>query len=199
MATITAATERDDVYRFSVHQYQQICSAGIIPEDERVELLQGVIYPKMTKNPDHILATELVQQVLSQLVGPGWFVSMQNPVEIESDDSQPEPDAKVVRGDPRDYAGRHVGPHDLALVVEVADTSHRRDLEKRGRYATAAIPYYWIINLNSREVEAYWGPTEAEEQAATYRESQVFDEAAVLPLVLDGREVAQVLVRDLLP
>jgi hypothetical protein len=199
MATITSATEQDDVYRFSVHQFQQICAAGIIPENERVELLQGVIYPKMTKNPDHILATELLQQVLSQFVGPGWFVSMQNPVEIESDDSQPEPDAKVVRGDPRDYEGRHVGPHDLALVVEVADMSYRRDLEKRFRYATAAIPYYWIVNLIGRQVEAYWGPTEAEEQAATYREFQVFEEDAMLPLVLDGQEVAQVPVRDLLP
>lgn len=55
----------------------------------------------------------------------GWYVDAQEPITL--DDSEPEPDVVVVRGNTRDYLDRHPDPQDLALVVEVADSTLERD------------------------------------------------------------------------
>ncbi len=104
----------------------------------------------------------------------------------------------VVRGAAGDYPDRHPGPQDLLLVVEVSDSSLRRDQGfKKVMYAKAAIPVYWIVNLIDRRVEAYSDPTGAVEQP-NYRLHRDFDEADHVPVVIEGREVAKIPVRDVL-
>ena len=69
----------------------------------------------------------------------GWYVDAQEP--ITTSDSEPEPDVVIVRGDTRQYLNRHPGAQDLALVVEVADTSLQRDRTSKKRlYARVGIP-----------------------------------------------------------
>jgi Uma2 family endonuclease len=43
------------------------------------------------------------------------------------------------------------------LVVEVADTSLRKDRRKSRTYAAAGVPEYWIVNLVDVVVEVYAG------------------------------------------
>jgi Uma2 family endonuclease len=188
----------DRLYRLSVGQYHRMAEAGILSGDDAVELLEGLLVTKMTRNPPHIIATELVQLALVQAVPDGWFVSMQNPVTLFASDSEPEPDAKIVRGNPRDYLGRKPGPEDVPLVVEVADSSHPDDLEKRRTYAGAAIPVYWILNLKLQRLEVYTDPTGATEEPS-YRKVQIFEHDDEVPLWLGGREAARIRVSDLLP
>ena len=62
------------------------------------------------------------------------------------DESEPEPDLAVVRGEPIHFLEAH--PAVPALVVEVAETSLQLDRElKGGLYARAGLPEYWMINL----------------------------------------------------
>ena len=76
------------------------------------------------------------------------------------DYNEPEPDLSVVRGESDDYTDHHPGPADIALVVEVADSSLSRDRgEKRDNYARAGIPVYWIVNLVGRQLEVSSNPT----------------------------------------
>ena len=104
-----------------------------------------------------------------------------------------------MRGADRDYPQRHPGPGDLLLVVEVADSSLRRDQGvKKVIYAKASIPVYWIVNLIDRRVEVYSEPSCATERA-DYRLREDFGDSEQLPLVIEGREVAKIAVRDLLP
>ena len=77
----------------------------------------------MTKKPPHTIASDAVVFWLARVLPEGWYCSAQNPLSIPEDDSEPEPDAKVVRGRPQDYRDRQPGPRDVALVVEVSDTS----------------------------------------------------------------------------
>ena len=65
----------------------------------------------------------------------------------------------VIRGTILDYPARKPGPADVALVVEVAESSLREDRKVLARYAWANIPVAWIVNLNDRAVEVYTGPT----------------------------------------
>jgi Uma2 family endonuclease len=197
-----AAPLFERLYRLSVDQYHRMAEAGILGEDDPVELLEGLLVTKMTKNPPHIIATELLQQALTRVVPAGYFCSMQNPISMPDDDSEPEPDAKVVRGHPRDYRGRKPGPADVVLVIEVSDTSYPDDLRKRVVYARAGIPAYWIIDLNASRLEVYSAPTgpgPGPGGSASYSKAETFGPDDEVPLVLHDREVARLLVRDVLP
>ena len=74
-------------------------------------------------------------------------------------DSKPEPDRCVVRGTVRDYEERTPEPADIALVVEIADSSLAEDRKLAAEvYGPAGIPVYWIVNLVDRQVEVYTDP-----------------------------------------
>ncbi len=185
------------LYRFTHAQYERMAEAGILTGDDHVELLEGVIVRKMTKHTPHIVATGLVQDALTSAVSTGWFVQIQDP--FVTVDSEPEPDALVIRGRRRDYSQRKPGASDLGLVVEVSDTSLSEDRTlKYGIYARAGIPAYWIVNLPERQLEVYGLPTgpcdnpEFTAQAALGPDQDV-------ELVLDGNAVARIRVAELLP
>jgi Uma2 family endonuclease len=189
----------DRLYRLTVDQYHAMAEAGILGTDDRIELLEGLLVTKMTKRDPHILATELAQGVLIRALPGGWYVSMQNPITIAECDSEPEPDAKVVRGTPRDFKGRRVVGSDVALVVEVSDSTLRDDqTTKKALYARAMIPSYWIVNLPANRLEVYSDPT-GPDPSPDYRRRSEHGPDDVVPLILDGQEVARIAVRDLLP
>jgi Uma2 family endonuclease len=190
----------ESLYRLSVKQYHAMIRAGILTEDDQVELLDGVLIAKMSKNPPHIVATELLQQALSPLLPAGWYLSMQNPLTTKS--SEPEPDAKIVKGAPRQYLKRKPGPSKIPLAIEVADKSLKRDRGVKKRiYALVRIPTYWIINLVDRCVEAYTNPTgPATEQnpEPDYRQVKRFSPGDSVPVILGGREVGRIAVDEIL-
>lgn len=197
VAVPPADPEYGPLYRVSVEQYLEMIRADILRDEDRVELLEGVIVAKMTRHPSHVLATRLILDALGHIPLNGWFVAKEDP--IQTRDSVPEPDCSVIRGAIRDYALRHPGLGDMALVVEVAESSLARDRGAKMRiYARAAIPVYWLINLNDRRVEVYTDPTGPADHP-TYRQGWAFGPEDELPVILDGREVARIAVRDLLP
>jgi Uma2 family endonuclease len=182
-----------DLWRLGVDQYHAMVEAGILTTDDPVELLDGYLVAKMPKNPSHTAATYLVRKALERLVPSGWLVHAQEPVTLAS--SEPEPDVLVVRGEPRHYLDRHPGPRDVALVVEVADASLRKDrgLKKR-LYAEAGIALYWVVNLVDRRLETY-----AEPSGSDYRQKQEYGPDDEVAVVVGGVEVGRVAVRDVLP
>src|SRR5438445_4118523 len=100
-APVTGLTEvpaipKDFIWPLSVEQYHEMIRAGILTEDDPVELLEGILVVKMAKNPPHSSATRKMRTALERLVPTGWFVDIQEPVTTES--SEPEPDLAIVRG-----------------------------------------------------------------------------------------------------
>jgi Uma2 family endonuclease len=180
-----------------VDEYHEMIRAGILKSGDPVELLEGWLILKMSKNPPHRLATYLARKAIEAAVPSGWYVDSQEP--ITTADSEPEPDITVVRGDPRQYGDRHPGPQDLALAVEVSDASLPRDSTLKKRiYARAGVPVYWIINLIDRKVEVFTNPTGPADEP-DYRDHRGFAPADRVPVVLDGREVGSIVVSELLP
>jgi Uma2 family endonuclease len=194
---VAPAEPADELWRLSIDQYHAMIREGILTEDDPVELLEGLLIRKMSKKPPHSVVTCLVRKALERLVQAGWHVNTQEPITCE--DSEPEPDVKVVRGAPRDYLNRHPGPQDVALVVEVTDSSLAQDRGiKKRLYAGARIPVYWIVNLLERQIEVYTDPSGPAEQP-DYGRRQDFHAADKAPLVIEGREIGQIAVADLLP
>ncbi|WP_437203562.1 Uma2 family endonuclease [Planctomicrobium sp. SH664] len=72
--------------------------------------------------------------------------------------SEPEPDISIVRGEHRDDLSRHPAGEDIFLLIEVADSSLRKDRRKAAIYASAGVPAYWIVNLEQRQIEGFQRP-----------------------------------------
>jgi hypothetical protein len=187
----------DRIYRFSVDQFTEMGRVGILTDHDRVELLRGQVVIKMVKKPPHILAGRRTFDALRGAVGPGWLVAKEDA--IATLDSVAEPDCTVIRGVAEDYRDRWAGPADVALVVEVAYSTVREDQTvMKVIYAEAAIPIYWIVNIPARRLEVYTDPT-GPGDSPDYRQRRDYGPDEDVPLVLDGREVGRIVVRDVLP
>jgi Uma2 family endonuclease len=185
------------IYRLTVEQYHAMARAGILMEDDPVELLEGWLVQKMTKYRPHVIATDLVRRALERLLPSDWYVAIQDP--IMTADSEPEPDVAVVRGEVRDFPDRHPGAADVAVVVEVADSSLQQDRGAKKRlYARAGINVYWIVNLIDRQIEVYSEPS-GPVQRPDYGQTHNFGPTDSVPVVLDGVEVGELAVQELLP
>lgn len=184
-------------YRFSLDQYHRMAELGILEENNQVEFLEGILMNKMTKNRAHSLATRRLRILLEGIIPAGFYVDSQEPTSTV--DSEPEPDAMVIRGRPEDYQLHQPEAAQVPLIAEVADSSlqHDRGWKKR-IYARAGIPVYWIVNLVQRQIEVYTQPS-GETENPDYVQCQVFSISQDLPVVLDGKEVGRISVKDVLP
>jgi Uma2 family endonuclease len=185
------------VCRISVETYEEMIRAGIIGEDDPIELLDGWIAPKMTKNAPHVLSLESVRDEVGRVLPEGWCIQSQQPLRLAT--SMPEPDVMVVRGNRHAYRDHLPSGKDVAFVVEVSDASLSRDrVIKKSIYAQAGIPCYWLVNLIDRRIEEYTDPVTTGE-SADYRQRRDYLGDEEIALMLDGRHIANVPVRDLLP
>ena len=142
---------------FSRLEYDKMIDAGVLGEDEHVELVGGAIVEMSPEGPHHAGTIDLCAEVLRRVFGSGFTVRVQHPIVIDPD-CEPEPDLAIVAGDPRSHLGAH--PRSAALVVEVAESSLAFDRrEKALLYARAGIPEYWIVNLADRIVEVHRDPS----------------------------------------
>jgi Uma2 family endonuclease len=183
--------------RFSVEEYHQMIEAGILDENDNVELIEGHVVNKMSRNPPHDSAIRILSRRLDRLLPPGWDYRGQSAITLS--DSEPEPDLAVVRGDERTYGTRHPGAADVGLVVEVSDSTLAWDRSEKARiYARAGIETYWIVNLVDRRLEVHTGPSGPTASPCYARRDDIPIGSSV-PLVLDGVVIAALAVSDLLP
>jgi Uma2 family endonuclease len=189
--TSPAAPPLTKLYRMDIDEFERIAD---FLKAERVELIDGFIVERGVMDPPHVLSSEYLRRKLDRLVAGGWFVREDKPVQVHRN-YEPLPDFAVVRGDPNTYARRHPGPADVALVVEISDSTLAKDQgEKRVNYAKGGISVYWIVNLIDRQVEVYTGPT-----SDGYSSCETFKPGQSVPVVIDGVEVGRIAVAEILP
>lgn len=187
-------TSGPSLYRFTVAQFDRMLSDGTIGPRERLELIDGLVVTKVSKNPPHIVAGKRLFRCLDRIVPQGWHVAKDDDIVI-SDHDKPQPDVSVVRGDPEDYGDRYAMPADIALAAEISESTLPSDRSiKMPRYAAAKIPFYWIVNLVDEQVEVYTDPV-----GTTYTTRIVFTRGEQVPVVIDGKIVGQIAVSDILP
>ena len=196
IAPSTPLNQQAGSYRLSVYQYERMGEAGILTEDDRVELLDGFLIQKMTKNEPHSAACTETRLAIEKLIPPGWYLRLESPLRVSEYD-EPEPDLAIVRGSSRQYVrlGRPPEPSEVALVIEVADASLGRDRgEKQRAYAQGRIPIYWIVNLVDRRLEVYTKP-----QDLGYADCQVLGPDEAVSVVIDQNALGSISVAELLP
>jgi Uma2 family endonuclease len=139
--------------------YHLMIEAGLLTEDDRVELLHGEIIDMGPIGPKHSAFVRRLDQQLQQRYQGKLQVSVQCPIEA-TPFSEPEPDLCLLAPREDFYELSHPKPEDVFLVIEVADSSLEKDRQiKLPAYAQAGIPVLWIVNLIERQVEVYTQPT----------------------------------------
>lgn len=180
----------------TVDQYHEMIRAGIIEDGSPIELLDGVLVWKdrgreggkpMGHDPRHALLVKRLQDLLQ-----GWaariicHVQVQLPVALTPFNA-PEPDVAIIRGSFEEYADHHPGPADVLAAFEISDSSLRQDRSTKQRlYAQAGIPAYWIVNIQSHQVEMFTQPDPNRER---YAQSSVHKAGENLALVVRGNEL----------
>ncbi len=141
----------------TVDDYHRMGEAGILTDDDRVELIEGELVAMAPIGSEHIATTNALNRLLVLAVGDRGIVSVGNPVRLTRY-SEPQPDFSILK--PRDdYRRTLPRPEDTVLAVEVANTSLDYDRKvKLALYARSGIPEVWIVNLAAAEVEVYQSP-----------------------------------------
>jgi len=154
--------------RITVDEYHRMIDAGILDEDERVQLIDGTLVAMTPQGRPHAFAIMRLTRLLARALSDDFEVLPQLPLTL-GDDNEPEPDLAVVRAEDVASTTRHPGT--ALLVIEVAGDSLRFDRRtKLAVYARAGIPEYWIVNLEDATIEVYRDPDTA---ACAYRTTQV--------------------------
>jgi Uma2 family endonuclease len=179
--------------RLTVDQYEAMVDSGVFSKRDRFQLINGLLVAKVSKSPRHVLAAKNVRDELQPLIPLGWDLRIEDPVRLPPG-SEPEPDVSVARGDKTVYATCHPGPADLALVVEIAESSLSEDRKLASVYGAAGIPVYWIVNLKARQVELY-----TLQRRGGYGRPRVFKTGQSVPVMIDGARVGRIAVADILP
>ena len=145
--------------RFTVAEYYAMADAGILSENDRVELLDGDIIVMPPIGDWHAGGVKFFNNTMLPKLLSRAMIAVQDPVRLD-EHSEPQPDIMLLQWRDDFYRSGHPRPADVLLLIEVADTSVGYDRNaKLPVYARAGIPEVWIVNRSARRVESYSEPS----------------------------------------
>ena len=140
---------------FTRRAYHKMAEVGILSPESRVELIRGEIIEMSPSKSSHASTIDLLGEELIYKLKGKAIIRIQNPLDL-GEMSEPEPDLVVAFFQSHRYTEFHPKASDVALCIEVADSSLAYDREiKASLYAESGIPEYWIINLLNKQVEVH--------------------------------------------
>ncbi|HXV44508.1 MAG TPA: Uma2 family endonuclease [Anaerolineae bacterium] len=146
---------------FTVGEYHQMIEAGILAEDDRVELIEGEVIEISPIGSRHAACVKRLNQLFAEQLGKLALISVQDPIHL-NEQSEPEPDLALLQARADFYVQAHPEPEDILLVVEVAETSIEYDQQvKLPLYARNGIAEVWLVHLAAHLIEVYRQPAPA--------------------------------------
>lgn len=171
--------------RWTYRDYVQMGEAGILSEDERTELIAGEILCMTPVGHRHVYIVDLLTENLGEWSRGRALLRVQSPLKF-NDLEAPQPDLCLLRLHEDRYRSREAGPWDALLVVEISDSSIQHDRDVKGpMYARAAIPEFWLVDVNRSVVIVHQKPAGGEyTDVREYGPGETWHSPA-----LDGREI----------
>jgi len=143
---------------FTVEEYYRMAEAGILDPDTRLELLEGEIVEMSPVGVRHVMCVNRANMLFARQLGDQAIVSVQNPVQL-SEYTEPQPDIVLLRPREDFYGEKKISWEDALLVIEVSDTTIRRDRDvKLPLYAKAGVSELWIEDLRRNTIFVYRDP-----------------------------------------
>jgi hypothetical protein len=177
-------------YRFTADEFEQMGRAGILHEDQRLELIDGFILEMSPIGSKHVVAMACLNEILVLQWAGRLTVSVQSPIRL-GPRNEPLPALAVLRHRPRHYANALPTPPDVLLVIEISDTSIEYDRDtKIPLYAKAGIPEAWLVDLQAETITVYREPApEGYRQAQQYGRGEKVKSASVPGLEVEVNAV----------
>jgi Uma2 family endonuclease len=143
---------------FTVDDYYRMADAGILTQDDRVELIEGVIIQMPPVGSRHSWSVRRIARLFHETVGRRAEIAVQDPLRL-STLSEPVPDLVLLH--PRsDYQTHQPETSDALLVVEVADSTLTYDRRtKVPLYAREGVPEMWLVEIPNSRVTVHREPT----------------------------------------
>jgi len=168
-ARVTSAAEGLPRRRFTVAEVEAMVAAGVMEEDERVELIGGELVPMSPKGLEH--------EVLKTALADRWYRLPERDVDLAiattfrlSEDTYLEPDVVIF---PRATGIPGLRADNALLVVEIADSSSRYDIDRKAAlYASFGVRELWVIDAVKLTARIFREP-----EAGGYRETRDFASA----------------------
>lgn len=172
----TVRSPAPTIHRWTRSEYHHLLEAGLLDDDDRVELIEGNIVHMSPQDSPHAVAVRLARRALRRIFpDEKYLVDEQLPLAL-APDTEPEPDVSIIEGQPRDFLEDH--PSSAVLVVEVADASLPFDRDRKGPlYARHDLPAYWIVNLRDRQIEVHQDP-----RGESYADVTVYQSSDTVPV-----------------
>ena len=149
-----------DVVRklFTVDDYYRMAEAGILGPDDRVELIEGEIIQMSPIGNRHAGCVNRATDLFTRLFHGKAIVTVQNPVRLNNY-NEPQPDLVLAKYREDFYSSKHPTPEDTLLVLEVADTTLKKDRDiKLPIYARLGIVEVWIEDLKHNQLLVFRDP-----------------------------------------
>src|SRR5712691_5745004 len=177
-------------HKFSADEYQRMGSAGILCEDDRVELIEGEIVDMAPIGDRHKSAVNRLAELLWQRCSDRAIVQVQSSIRV-NESSEPEPDIVLLRRRDDFYARTTERSEHAYLVVEVADSSLAWDREvKAPLYARNGIPEYWIVDIAAESIIVFREPgPDGYESTFTVRGNEALTVLALPGVTITPNEV----------
>jgi Uma2 family endonuclease len=181
--------------RFTVTEYLRMSQAGIFG-DRRTELVAGKIKKMAPQQDRHMWTVSKIARLLMHPTTPNDTLITKGTLYLDKHNA-PEPDFHlfdVPVGTPRKKLPLPI------LVIEVSDTTYRRDSVKKLRlYARAGIPDYWIVHLPENRVEVHRKPANPTGKESDWRYTSVTHLAIGQTVAMLKRPKIRFGVEEMLP
>ncbi|HEX3035581.1 MAG TPA: Uma2 family endonuclease [Thermodesulfobacteriota bacterium] len=153
---------------FTVTEYYRMAEAGILSEDDRVELIEGEIIEMTPIGSRHSACVDRLSTLFHLHLGKAVIIRVQNPVRLD-ERSEPQPDVSLLKPRKDYYAEAHPTPDDVLLIIEVSETSIDYDRRvKLPLYARALIPEVWLVDIPGDRIEVHKQPSKEIYQEPRY-------------------------------
>jgi Uma2 family endonuclease len=175
---------------FNIIEYYRMAAAGVLSEDDRVELIEGEIIEMNPIGSRHAACVGRLTEILGRVAGNEAIVWVQNPVQV-NEYSEPLPDVALLKRRDDFYAQANPRPTDVLLIIEVADSSVEYDHQiKIPLYARAGIPEVWLVNLPQKVIEIYAQPVnETYSEIRLVKQGENLTSDTIHHLMIDASQV----------
>lgn len=158
--TLQLAKPQVKNFRFTISQYHQMSEAGILSENDKVELINGEIIEMSPIGRRHAACVDRINRLFSNILGIKVIVRVQNPI-LLNNLSEPEPDIALLKPRADFYESGHPQPQDIFLLIEVADSSIEYDRDvKIPLYTSSGITEVWLVDIYQQVIIVYRYPSE---------------------------------------
>jgi Uma2 family endonuclease len=146
-------------HAITVEEFVRMDQAHVFGYEARLELMEGVLVEMPPIGPPHAGVVNALTALFAK-AEPRAIVSVQNAVALDVR-SAPQPDVTLLRPRADWYYNSHPTAADILLIVEVADTTLKYDLDvKRSLYARSGVAQYWVVDIEQRIVHSHLEPVE---------------------------------------